>query len=89
MLSSARQTPLSGWITRDVVLIEGWVEVLGVEQISTELGDAFAAKTGFDPRTLRSRYLYFRVTPVHIQAWREVNELAERDIMREGHWLSM
>jgi hypothetical protein len=74
--------------TRDVVLIEGSVEVLAISQISTQLGDAFATKTGFDPRTLRSRYLYFRVTPVLIQAWREVNELAERDIMTEGSWMS-
>jgi len=74
--------------TRDVVLIEGSVEVLTIAEISVELGDAFAAKTGFDPRTLRTRYLYFKVTPVHVQAWREVNELAERDIMLAGQWLS-
>jgi hypothetical protein len=26
-------------------------------------------------------------TPVRIQAWREENELADRDLMREGRWL--
>jgi hypothetical protein len=87
-LQASGQIRLGLGLTRDVVLIEGSVEVLAVSQISAEFGDAFATKTGFDPRTLRSRYLYFRVTPVLIQAWREVNELAERDLMRDGHWLS-
>jgi hypothetical protein len=27
------------------------------------------------------------VTPRRIQAWREENELAEREIMRDGRWL--
>jgi hypothetical protein len=74
-------------LTRDVVLIEGAVQVLAVADISPELGDAFAAKTGFDPRQLRSRYLYFRLTPVLIQAWREANEIEGRDVMRAGEWL--
>jgi hypothetical protein len=27
------------------------------------------------------------LTPRRIQAWREVNKLAERDLMRDGAWL--
>ncbi|MET9337915.1 pyridoxamine 5'-phosphate oxidase family protein [Nonomuraea sp. NPDC003804] len=73
--------------TRDVVLIEGSVETLEQAEISPELGDAFAVKTGFDPRRLRGRYLYFRVRPRQVQAWREVNELEGRDLMRDGRWL--
>ncbi|NUW33198.1 pyridoxamine 5'-phosphate oxidase family protein [Nonomuraea sp. SMC257] len=73
-------------LTRDVVLIEGTVQTLRIAEISTEIGDAFAAKTGFDPRALRSPYLYFRVRPVLIQAWREVNELDGRDLMTDGRW---
>lgn len=71
--------------TRDVVLIEGTVQPL--TEISTELGDAFASKTGFDPRELSTEYLYFRVYPQRIQAWREANELPGRDLMRGGHWV--
>jgi hypothetical protein len=73
--------------TRDVVLIEGNVEVLAASAISPELGDAFAARTGFDPRELTSDYLYFRVRPGRIQAWREANELAGRTLMRNGEWV--
>lgn len=75
--------------TRDVVLVVGTVaEVVAPAEISTELGDAFAVKTGFDPRVLRSPYGYFRVVPQRIQAWREEDELTGRDLMVDGAWLS-
>jgi nitroimidazol reductase NimA-like FMN-containing flavoprotein (pyridoxamine 5'-phosphate oxidase superfamily) len=73
--------------TRDVVLITGTTEILNPEDLSQQTGDAFAQKTGFDPRTLKTPYLYFRVTPHRIQAWREVNELAARTIMEHSEWL--
>ena len=71
--------------TRDVVLVDGTVEV--VDEIAAEVGDAFAVKTGFDPRDLGGRYGWFRVRPVRVQAWREADELAGRDLMRDGRWL--
>lgn len=73
--------------TRDVVLVIGTAEVIKSSDLPTEVGDAFASQAGFDPRALKSTYLYFRVRPVQIQAWREVNELNGRDLMREGSWL--
>lgn len=72
--------------TRDVVLIEGTAEAIPTAEMPAETGDAFAAKTGFDPRALAEPYLFFRVTPRTIRAWREVNELAGRDLMRGGAW---
>ena len=72
--------------TRDLVMIEGTVDtVQAATGIPAETGDAFAAKTGFDPRELTG-YLYFRIRPQRIQAWREANELAGRELMRDGHW---
>jgi general stress protein 26 len=73
--------------TRDVVLITATAEVLRPDQLTPETGDTFATKAGFDPRAIKSPYLYFRVTPVRIQAWREVNELPNRDLMLNGTWL--
>ena len=46
------------------------------------MGDAFAAATGFDPRTLTTRYLYFRIHPRRTQAWREADELEGRELTR-------
>ena len=31
--------------------------------------------------------VYVRVEPRRIQAWREENELADREVMRGGRWL--
>ncbi len=72
--------------TRDVVLIEGAVRVLADDELTSDAGDAFAAKTGFDPRTL-SGYGYFRIRPQRLQAWREADELSGRELMRGGSWL--
>jgi hypothetical protein len=72
--------------TRDLVLIEGTVaRVLPASEVPDELGDAFAAKTGFDPRQL-SGYRYFRIHPQRLQAWREANELEDRELMAGGRW---
>jgi hypothetical protein len=72
--------------TRDVVLIDGTVEAirLGAEP---ELEEAHAQATGFDPRTLADEYVYLRLTPQRIQAWREDNELRGRHLMRGGAWI--
>lgn len=69
--------------SRDVVLIEGSAAV--VDEVTDEVGDAFAANTGFDPRKLRN-YPYFRIRPELIQAWREANEIGGRDLMVAGEW---
>jgi len=69
--------------TRDVVLIHGLVEV-GADP---EVQERHARASGFDPRTLDD-YAYLRITPRAIQAWREVNELAGRWVMRDGEWLA-
>ena len=74
--------------TRDVTLVDGEVEVLPVDALPAEEGDRFAARTGFDPRAAGPGYRWFRVTPRRVQAWREVDELAGRDLMRDGRWLT-
>ena len=74
-------------LTRDVVLIEGTVDAVPSPEIPDDVGDAFAAKTGFEPRALNEPYVYFRIQPQRMQAWREANEIAGRDLMRDGRWL--
>lgn len=73
--------------TRDVVLVDGTVAAIEPVDLPEGLGDLFATKTGFASRQLATRYLYFRVTPRRVQAWREANEIAGRDLMRDGAWL--
>jgi hypothetical protein len=73
--------------TRDVVIVEGTVEAIPIGTDS-RLEDAHAQATGFDPRTLTEEYVYLRITPQTIQAWREANELEGRQLMRNGEWLA-
>ncbi len=73
--------------TRDVMIIEGPVEVIPVGD-DDELAAAHAAKAGFDARETSGRWIFLRVTPRTIQAWREVNELDGRHVMIDGEWLT-
>jgi hypothetical protein len=86
-LAATRSVRLGLGHTRDVSMIEGDVEVLGIDALPGERGDRFAARTGFDPRALATPYRWFRIVPRRIQAWREVNELPGRELMRDGRWL--
>jgi len=69
--------------TRDVVLVDGRV----TDGVDDATADAHTEHTGFDARTENEDYVYLRVTPVEIRAWREANELAGRLLMRGGEWL--
>jgi pyridoxamine 5'-phosphate oxidase-like protein len=69
---------------RDVTMIDGTAEPVRDERTK----DAFAAKHGWDPRTEPGDYAYFRIVPDRVQAWREVNELPGRTLMRDGDWLA-
>lgn len=72
--------------TLDVVILEGPIEVIPVDADET-LADAHAQAAGFDPRKEPNQYVYLRLTPEIVQAWRNVAELKGRTIMREGTWL--
>jgi hypothetical protein len=74
--------------TRDVVLIEATVRAMNDDEIVPEFADAFAVNAGFDPRLEANQYIYFRITPQRIQAWREADELPGRDLMRNGVWIT-
>jgi Pyridoxamine 5'-phosphate oxidase len=72
--------------TRDVIIVEGMVETFTLATVPTDLADAFATKL-WDARRDPKPPVYIRVTPQRIQAWREVNELTGRLLMRDGVWL--
>ncbi|MFJ6605158.1 pyridoxamine 5'-phosphate oxidase family protein [Streptomyces lydicus] len=71
--------------TRDVVLLESTAEVLASDALPEDTGAAFAAKLGWDPRG-RDAWVFLSFRPHRILAWREVNELPERELMRDGVW---
>ncbi len=87
-LAATRTVRLGLGDTRDVSILEGDVEILELDALPRERGDRFAARAGFDPRALATPYRWFRIVPRRIQAWREENELSDRELMRDGRWLA-
>jgi Pyridoxamine 5'-phosphate oxidase len=86
-LAATRAARIALGHTRDVSMIEGGVEVLELDELPPERADRFAERAGFDPRDLTTPYRWFRIAPRRIQAWREVDELTDRELMRDGRWL--
>lgn len=72
--------------TRDVVLVDGVVDFEAPVDVPDELADAYTT-TGWDPRESPGN-VFVHVRPVRIQAWRTLEELSGRDVMRDGQWLS-
>ena len=74
--------------TRDVVVIDGSARALACADIPKNMADEFVAKTGFDPRQDPEGYCFFRIRPRVARAWRNAGELAGRDVMRDGEWIT-
>lgn len=73
--------------TRDVVMIDTVLEKTADVAADEALAAAYAAQTDWDPRD-SSGYVFLVLRPIRVQAWREANEIAGRDLMRDGHWLA-
>ena len=90
---SARNLIRAGWArvglgpTRDVAVIEGPLDVVPVADADPALAEAYARQAGYDPREAGGSWVYLRLRPTRIQAWREENELADRLLMADGAWL--
>jgi hypothetical protein len=82
-LSRGRRVRVGIGQLRDVTMIDGTAELVQDERTK----DAYAVKHGWDPRKEAADYAYFRIVPDRVQAWREVNELPGRTLMRAGVWL--
>ena len=55
---------------------------------SSELAAGFAAAVGWDPRQVGEGWVFFRLEPARIQAYRGYDELEGRDVMRNSRWLA-
>ena len=72
--------------TRDVTMVDARLERTVAVAGSGALGEAYAAQADWDPRG-SDGYVFLVMAPVRVQAWREVDEIADRTIMRGGEWL--
>jgi hypothetical protein len=73
--------------TFDVVLLQGEAECFLDQEVPGGAAEAFADKFGWDPRMEEDSFLYVRVVPRTVRAWRGEPELRGRVIMCDGMWL--
>ena len=73
--------------TREVAILEGPLEFIAAGA-DDALAAAHAAAGGFDARDEPEPYVLIRLTPARVLAWRDVEELAGRVIMRDGQWVA-
>lgn len=87
-LEAGRTARLAVGPTRDVVVIDARLERSVPVTESGELGERYAQQADWDPRTAGDSYRFLVLRPERIQAWREVNEIPGRTLMRDGTWLT-
>jgi hypothetical protein len=63
-------------------------EAVPAAEARANLADAYAAQAGWDPRTDGGVYVYLVLQPERIQVWREGEDLAGRNVMRNGKWVN-
>lgn len=90
---TARNLRRAGWArialgsTLDVAIVEGRITEVHAADAGA-FADGHARAVGFDARSQSEEYVFFRLTPDRIQAWRSPAELPDRDVMRAGRWLA-
>ncbi|MFE0470227.1 pyridoxamine 5'-phosphate oxidase family protein [Streptomyces sp. NPDC058947] len=71
----------------DVVLLQGEAECFPDRDVPADAAEAFAGRFGWDPRAEEGSFVYLRVVPRLVRAWRGEPELRGRVVMRDGQWL--
>ncbi|TGN73895.1 pyridoxamine 5'-phosphate oxidase [Streptomyces bauhiniae] len=72
--------------TVDVVLLQGVANLYPATEAPPKAA-VFTTKFGWDPSTEETPYVYLRVEPKTVRAWRGVPELRGRVVMRGGVWV--
>ena len=85
-LAASGKARLAVGPTRDVVMIDAELERTVDVSGTDALGERYAAQADWDPRS-STGYAFMVLRPVRLQAWREVDEIRGRTLMRDGSWL--
>ena len=72
--------------TRDVLMIDGTARIAGSVRDDETSAAIFRESTGWDPRHESGDWIFIRVTPSRMQAWRGPDEIANRTVMVDGNW---
>lgn len=70
----------------DAIVIEAEMIDSSMVEDSAELAGGFKAAMGWDPREMDG-WMFFRLRPTRIQAFRGYDEIEGRDVMVRSRWL--
>lgn len=79
---------LAGGSPADAIMIDADVVESPAVDDSAEMAGGFAAAVGWNPREVAKGWIFFRLRPTRIQAYRGYDELEGRDVMRGSRWLA-
>ena len=77
---------LAGGDPADAIVIQGQVIDSAAVEDSAELAEGFKKAIGWDPREMDG-WMFFRLRPTRIQAFRGYDEIEDRDVMVRSRWV--
>jgi Pyridoxamine 5'-phosphate oxidase len=87
-MKANRAVRAAGGSPADAIMIDADVIESQAVDDSAERASSFAAGVGWDPREVGKGWVFFRLRPTRIQAYRGYDELEGRDVMRGSRWLA-
>ena len=71
----------------DAIVIQAQMLDSSAVEDSAELAGGFSAAVGWDPREMDG-WMFYRLRPTRIQAFRGYDEIEGRDVMVRSRWLA-
>lgn len=85
-LAMSQMATLAGGDPSDAIVIQAqMIESADVEK-ATALAEGFEKAIGWDPREMDG-WMFFRLRPIQIQAFRGYDEIGNRDVMLRSRWV--
>ena len=72
----------------DVIVIDARAVCSRPVEDSAELAGDFASAVGWNPREVGEGWVFIRLAPERIQAYKGYDELEGRDVMKKSRWLA-
>ena len=85
--TNPRVTLATGAFNDAIVIHAQMIESSAVED-SPELAKGFKAALGWEPSEVSPGWIFFRLRPTKIQAFRDYEEIEGRDVMVRSRWLA-
>ncbi|TMD28113.1 MAG: hypothetical protein E6I92_04155 [Chloroflexi bacterium] len=85
-LGTSKTARLAGGDPSDAILIQAQVIDSAAVDDSADLAQGYKKAVGWDPREMDG-WMFFRLRPTRIQAFRGYDEIEDRDVMVRSRWV--